>query len=71
LWTVGELAREASANFGAGARHFANQGDLIAALRRELHTGVHCLVKGSRSSAMDKVVAAVLAAQGEGTGHAA
>jgi UDP-N-acetylmuramoyl-tripeptide--D-alanyl-D-alanine ligase len=76
LWTVGGLAREASASFGAGARHFANQGDLIAALRRELRAGVRCLVKGSRSSAMDKVVAAVLAESssekhGEGTGHAA
>jgi len=71
LWTVGDLARAASTSFGAGSRHFANQDELIDALGRELRSGVRCLVKGSRSSAMDKVVAAMLADAGEGTGHAA
>jgi len=71
LWTIGTLAHEASKSFGAGARHFTDQAELIAALKGELRPGVRCLVKGSRSSAMDKVVAAVLAGQGEGTGHAA
>jgi UDP-N-acetylmuramoyl-tripeptide--D-alanyl-D-alanine ligase len=76
LWTIGELSREASACFGAGARHFVDQETLIAALRSELHAGARCLIKGSRSSAMDRVVAALLAAtmltnNGEETGHAA
>jgi UDP-N-acetylmuramoyl-tripeptide--D-alanyl-D-alanine ligase len=74
LWTIGELAREASRAFGEGARHFDSQDALIAALRRELRAGVRCLIKGSRSSAMDKVVAALLTDDGknaEGTGHAA
>ena len=76
LWTIGELSREASASFGTGARHFLDQETLIAALRSELHSGVRCLVKGSRSSAMDNVVAALLAEtvltkNVEETGHAA
>ncbi len=76
LLTLGDLSREASASFGAGARHFLDQETLIAALRSELHAGVRCLIKGSRSSAMDRVVAALLADtvltnHGEETGHAA
>jgi UDP-N-acetylmuramoyl-tripeptide--D-alanyl-D-alanine ligase len=76
LWTLGELAQHASRAFGDGGRHFPDQATLIAALRAELHAGARCLVKGSRSSAMDKVVRALLegeqadAGQG-GTGHAA
>ena len=71
LWTVGDLAREASRAFGDGARHFDRQDALIAALASELHAGVRCLVKGSRSSAMDKVVDALLAQDKGETGHAA
>jgi UDP-N-acetylmuramoyl-tripeptide--D-alanyl-D-alanine ligase len=70
LWSIGPLAAEASRAFGDGARHFEDQAALVAALREALASarGVRCLVKGSRGSAMDKVVAGVLA--GEGT-HAA
>ena len=71
LWTVGALAAHASRAFGDGGRQFADQAALAQALRAELHAGVRCLVKGSRSSAMDKVVRAVLDADGEGDGHAA
>ena len=74
LWTLGDLAREASQAFGDGGRHFENQDALIAALRKELRAGQRCLIKGSRSSAMDKVVAALLAddkKNTEGSGHAA
>ena len=70
LWTHGALAAHASRAFGDGGRHFADQAALAQALRAELRNGVRCLVKGSRSSAMDKVVRAVLDADGEGTGHA-
>jgi len=59
-WTVGELAKNASAAFGIGARHFDNKVALSEALIHELHVGVRCLVKGSRSSAMDEVVKAIL-----------
>jgi len=71
VWTVGELAREASRSFGEGARHFDSQAALVAALAGELHAGVRCLVKGSRSSAMDKVVDALLAQDKGEAGHAA
>ena len=60
LWTVGELAKAASHTFGVDARHFENKVALSEALIHELHVGVRCLVKGSRSSAMDEVVKAIL-----------
>ncbi|GAP67165.1 UDP-N-acetylmuramoyl-tripeptide--D-alanyl-D-alanine ligase [Mizugakiibacter sediminis] len=71
LYTVGRLSRTAAAAFGAGAEHFADQSALIAALRAALKPGVVCLVKGSRSSAMDRVVAALLGHDGGGERHAA
>jgi UDP-N-acetylmuramoyl-tripeptide--D-alanyl-D-alanine ligase len=71
LFTFGPLSAEASRAFGAGARHFDSQQALIDELRGELAAGVRCLVKGSRSSAMDKVVTALLKQEPQGTGHAA
>jgi UDP-N-acetylmuramoyl-tripeptide--D-alanyl-D-alanine ligase len=71
LWTVGPLAALASRAFGEGGRAFADRDALVAALREGLRPGVRCLIKGSRSSAMDKVVKALLEADAEGTGHAA
>jgi UDP-N-acetylmuramoyl-tripeptide--D-alanyl-D-alanine ligase len=69
LYATGELSRAAVQAFGDGARHFADQRELIAALRADLRAGVCCLVKGSRSSAMDRVVAALLGTKGDA--HAA
>ncbi|HEX4853490.1 UDP-N-acetylmuramoyl-tripeptide--D-alanyl-D-alanine ligase [Arenimonas sp.] len=75
LWTVGELSAHASRAFGDGARHFADQAALVAALSPALRAagaGLRCVVKGSRSSAMDKVMAALLAADRQGDAdHAA
>jgi UDP-N-acetylmuramoyl-tripeptide--D-alanyl-D-alanine ligase len=71
LWTTGTLAAHASRAFGDGGRHFNDQSALVDALRNELRDGVRCLVKGSRSSAMDKVVRALLDTDEEGDGHAA
>jgi UDP-N-acetylmuramyl pentapeptide synthase len=61
--------------FGLGARHYASQAELIEALRHELvglpqAAGVRCLVKGSRGSRMDRIVAALLADSREAS-HAA
>jgi UDP-N-acetylmuramoyl-tripeptide--D-alanyl-D-alanine ligase len=65
LFTVGELTRFTSQRFGAGARHFATQDELIAVLRAELgataQQAVTVLVKGSRRMQMERVVAALVA----------
>jgi UDP-N-acetylmuramoyl-tripeptide--D-alanyl-D-alanine ligase len=71
LFTLGPLSAEASRAFGANAKHYDQQQALIDALRNELAAGVHCLIKGSRSSAMDKVVTALLKQEPQGHGHAA
>ena len=67
LWTVGRLSAEASRAFGHAARHFDDQAALAAALRAELHAGVTCLVKGSRSAAMERVIDRL---EQEGRAHA-
>lgn len=66
VWTVGALAAETSRAFGEGGRHFDSRESLVLALREALAgaSGVRCLVKGSRGSAMDVVVAGVLAGEG-------
>lgn len=73
LYALGELPAAAAAAFGDGARTFAGHDELAAALGAELAAGVRVLVKGSHSSAMDKIVTALLSAHrpGEGTTHVA
>ncbi|HET7267706.1 MAG TPA: UDP-N-acetylmuramoyl-tripeptide--D-alanyl-D-alanine ligase [Oleiagrimonas sp.] len=68
LFTTGTLARAAAEAFGDTACHFEDHETLAAALRAALHADVTCLVKGSRSSAMDRVVMALTK---EGNEHAA
>jgi UDP-N-acetylmuramoyl-tripeptide--D-alanyl-D-alanine ligase len=70
LYTLGPLSAAASSAFGDGGRHFQDHDTLAAELASELHAGVRCLVKGSRGSAMDKIVKALLA-RGEETPHVA
>lgn len=70
LYTLGPLSAAASRAFGDGGRHFQDHDTLAAALASDLHAGVRCLVKGSRGSAMDKIVKALLA-RGEETPHVA
>jgi UDP-N-acetylmuramoyl-tripeptide--D-alanyl-D-alanine ligase len=64
LYTLGALSAHAAQAFGEGAHPFANHAALAEALQRDLqlHTqaGVAVLVKGSRGSAMDKIVKALL-----------
>ena len=60
LYTVGDLARAAAAAFGEGAQHFADQESLTRALAAQVRAGVNVLVKGSRGSAMDRVVKTLL-----------
>lgn len=61
LYALGPLSAAAAAAFGAGGRVFGTHAALADALDGELHAGVRCLVKGSRGSAMDKIVTALLA----------
>ena len=72
LYAVGELSRAAAQSFGDKARHFEDQAALIEALRVELKSSVTLLVKGSRGSAMDRVVSAMFVDQKlEGGRHVA
>ncbi len=70
LYTLGPLSAHATGAFGDDARHFESHAALADALRADLAPGVRILVKGSRRSAMDRIVAALLP-PGEGTPHAA
>lgn len=74
LFTLGPLSAHAAAAYGEGARHFDDHAALAEALHAELAEaggGVRVLVKGSRGSAMDRIVTALLAAEGEGRHDAA
>ncbi|MEO8743025.1 MAG: UDP-N-acetylmuramoyl-tripeptide--D-alanyl-D-alanine ligase [Lysobacteraceae bacterium] len=63
LYAIGPHSRAAARAFGANAQHFSDQPALLQALRNDLHGGVRMLIKGSRSSAMETIVAALLADQ--------
>ncbi|MDB5985384.1 MAG: UDP-N-acetylmuramoyl-tripeptide--D-alanyl-D-alanine ligase [Nevskia sp.] len=58
LYALGPLANNAADGFGNG-RSFDTLEALVAALRAELTTEVSILIKGSRSSRMERVVAAL------------
>ena len=60
LYALGELSAAAARAFGAGACHFDSHEALADALRADLRGDVRILVKGSRGSAMDRVVATLL-----------
>jgi len=72
LYVLGPLSAHAAEAFGAGARRFDSHDALASALRKDLAAPVagevRVLVKGSRGSAMDRVVTALLEG---GTAHAA
>ncbi|WP_417780810.1 UDP-N-acetylmuramoyl-tripeptide--D-alanyl-D-alanine ligase [Stutzerimonas xanthomarina] len=61
LFAVGPLMKHAVEAFGHDARHFADQQSLIESLRLEQGNATTILIKGSRSAAMDNVVAALSA----------
>jgi UDP-N-acetylmuramoyl-tripeptide--D-alanyl-D-alanine ligase len=56
LLTLGELARHASAAFGARARHFDDIGAISQAAETLVSSGTTALVKGSRFMKMERVV---------------
>ena len=59
LFAVGPLSAAAVKAFGTGSEHHADKAALTASLARQLHAGVTCLVKGSRSAGMEQVVSAL------------
>ncbi|MCD5993338.1 UDP-N-acetylmuramoyl-tripeptide--D-alanyl-D-alanine ligase [Pseudomonas sp. CDFA 602] len=59
LYAVGPLMTHAVSAFGKDAHHFASQAELIAALGAEQDPHTTLLIKGSRSAAMENVVAAL------------
>ena len=80
LYALGPLAAEAARAFGEAGHVFEGHGALAQALARDIAaeaapTGsagaLTVLVKGSRGSAMDRIVAALLASHGEGGANAA
>jgi UDP-N-acetylmuramoyl-tripeptide--D-alanyl-D-alanine ligase len=74
LYALGPLSAAAVQGFGEHALHFATHGELADALVAELASGTRLLVKGSRGSAMDRIVKHLLqhdAAQAKGEVDAA
>lgn len=71
MFALGGLGRAAAEAFGDGAAHFDTHGALTAALRAQLHPQARLLVKGSRSSAMERIVSALLEDNGGGPTDAA
>ena len=71
LLALGEASAQAVRNFGAGGEHFRKIESLIAALSREMQSGVTVLVKGSRFMRMERVVEALMAGVGDAAGQTA
>ncbi|HGM5583122.1 TPA: UDP-N-acetylmuramoyl-tripeptide--D-alanyl-D-alanine ligase [Pseudomonas putida] len=65
LYATGTNMVHAVQAFGANGRHFATQAELIDAVRAESLSDTTILIKGSRSAAMENVVAALCGASGE------
>lgn len=65
LYAVGSNMTHAVRAFGAEGRHFATQAELIDAVSSETASDTTILIKGSRSAAMEHVVAALCGVSGE------
>ncbi|MGK0674303.1 MAG: UDP-N-acetylmuramoyl-tripeptide--D-alanyl-D-alanine ligase [Halothiobacillaceae bacterium] len=59
LFAIGPLALHAAEAFGSGAQHFTDIETLVAVLDEALRPGVQVLIKGSRSSRMERVTQAL------------
>jgi UDP-N-acetylmuramoyl-tripeptide--D-alanyl-D-alanine ligase len=59
VYTCGVLSALTAKEFGPNAKHYANQEELISALKSRLQNKVTVLIKGSRSARMDQVVTAL------------
>ncbi len=64
LFAVGPGSHATVGAFGPDGEHFRSHEDLIKALADALHPGVNCLVKGSRSMRMERIVQALIGEKG-------
>ncbi len=64
LYTLGDLAQQAVTTFNGQGTACSTLDDLLAALRRDMTTPLHILVKGSRGMRLERVVEALLAQPG-------
>ncbi|HEY0198856.1 MAG TPA: UDP-N-acetylmuramoyl-tripeptide--D-alanyl-D-alanine ligase [Rhodanobacter sp.] len=69
LFAVGPLGEATVEAFGSRGEHFADKPALIAALKAQLHAGVTCLIKGSRSAGMEEVANALGSRPGNAHSH--
>ena len=65
LYALGALSAHAAQMFGDGGHCYDSHDALVDALAKDMHAGLRVLVKGSRGSAMDKIVRALLARDAE------
>ncbi|WP_296264630.1 UDP-N-acetylmuramoyl-tripeptide--D-alanyl-D-alanine ligase [Pseudomonas sp. UBA6562] len=65
LYAVGSHMAHAVDAYGHNGRHFASQAELIEAVRGQATGNTTILIKGSRSAAMENVVAALCGSSGE------
>lgn len=56
LYSYGDLSRRAAEEFGVNGQSFITKEELIDVLRPELDENTTILIKGSRSSAMERIV---------------
>lgn len=64
VFTCGDLSKAATDAFGGNAQHFTDKATLITSLKPILDEETTVLVKGSRSSRMEKVVAELCLGRG-------
>ncbi|MDZ5605097.1 UDP-N-acetylmuramoyl-tripeptide--D-alanyl-D-alanine ligase [Pseudomonas sp. RP23018S] len=65
LYAVGAQMAHAVDAYGRNGHHFASQAELIEAVRGQATGNTTILIKGSRSAAMENVVAALCGSSGE------
>ena len=61
LYCTGDMSRHAISGFGSNAEFFDSRKALVQRFQADVHDGVICLVKGSRSMQMETVAAAMVA----------